>query len=96
MIQQDIRKDRLKVFIQDARLLSDEEQKALPREKREAASGKTGMWIEVSCPDWSCSFDGERIILPAGGVSDRESRGVWLSLFCPEDQCELESGNDIP
>jgi hypothetical protein len=95
-MKKEIAKDRLKVFIQDARLLSDNEQAALPREKREAASGKTGLWIEVACPAGACSLEKDKITLPAGGVIPQEAKGIWLSLFCPHDQCMIEENTDLP
>jgi hypothetical protein len=95
-MKKEIAKDRLKVFIQDARLLSDNEQAALPREKREASSGKTGLWIEVACPEGACSLEKDKITLPAGGVIAQEAKGIWLSLFCPQDQCLIEENTDLP
>jgi hypothetical protein len=44
-MKKEIKNDRLKVFIEGARLISDHEQAALPRDKREAVSGKAGLWI---------------------------------------------------
>ncbi|RJQ68539.1 MAG: hypothetical protein C4519_22945 [Desulfobacteraceae bacterium] len=96
MVKREIQKDRLKVFIEDARLLSEEEKAGLPLEKREAAAGKTGLWIEVGCPAGACSLEGDKITLPAGGVAPREAKGIWLSLFCPEDRCMIEQSTDLP
>jgi hypothetical protein len=95
-MKKEIQKDRLKVFIQDARLLSEAEKAALPAEKREAASGKTGLWIEVGCPEGACSLEGDKITLPAGGIVPKEAKGIWLSLFCPENQCMIEQNTDLP
>lgn len=95
-MKKEIQKDRLKVFIQDARLLSENEQAGLPREKRESVSGKTGLWIEVPCPEGACSLEGDKITLPASGVVPKETKGLWLSLFCPENQCLIERITDLP
>ena len=67
-MEKKINQDRLKVFIEDARIIPDEELSLLPRDKREAVSGKRGVWIEVACPDGACSVDKEKITLPAGGM----------------------------
>jgi hypothetical protein len=95
-MKKEIQNTKLKVFIQDARLLSEEEQANLPREKREAAANKPGLWIEVACPEGACSVEGDKITLPAGGVIPKESKGIWLSLFCPENQCAVEQSVDLP
>ncbi|MGA6925296.1 MAG: hypothetical protein WBY88_06415 [Desulfosarcina sp.] len=95
-MKKEIVKDRLKVFIEDARLLSDVEQAELPQEKREAVSGKTGLWLEVACPEGACSLDKTKITLPAGGVVPKEAKGLWLSLFCPENQCSIDQSTDLP
>lgn len=91
-----IQKERLTVFIEDARLISENEIGSLPREKREAVSEKTGLWIEVACPEGACSLEKDKITLPAGGVVPKETKGLWLSLFCPENQCILEQSTDLP
>ena len=95
-MKKEIRNDRLKVFIEDARLVSDHEQAVLPRDKREAVSGKAGLWIEVACPEGACSIDKNKITLPAGGVAPKETKGIWLSLFCPENQCMVAQSTDLP
>jgi len=95
-MKNEIRENRLKVFIENARLVSTDEASALPIEKREAVTGKEGIWIEVQCPEGSCSIDNDKIVLPAGGIIPKESKGLWLSLFCPENQCELKQYSDLP
>jgi len=95
-MKRDIQKERLTVFIEDARVITQDEQSRLPTEKREAVSGKPGLWIEVACPDGACSLEKDKITLPAGGVVPKETRGIWLSLFCPENQCMLEQSTDLP
>jgi len=86
----------LKVFIQDARHLSEDEQANLLREKREAASDKPGLWVEVACPAGVCLTEGDKITLPAGGIVPKESKGIWLGLFCPENQCLIDDEMDLP
>ena len=95
-MKKEIRNDRLKVFIEDARLVPSHEQADLPRDKREAVSGKTGLWIEVACPDGACSLDNNKITLPAAGVVPEETKGIWLSLFCPDNQCMIVQSTDLP
>jgi hypothetical protein len=95
-MKKEIRNDRLKVFIEGARLVSDPEQADLPRDKREAVSGKAGLWIEVACPEGACSLDNNKITLPAGGVAPKETKGIWLSLFCPENHCMIAQSTDLP
>ena len=87
---------RFKVFIENARLLSEQEISEMPEEKRKGASKKYGLWIEVVCPDGTCSVDREKITLPASGLTEKETKGVWLSLFCPGDQCAIEDTTDLP
>jgi hypothetical protein len=98
MVKKAVKNDRLKVFLPNARLLTEEEIAGLPAEKRGAVkvAGGDGLWIEVDCPEGSCSIDGSKITIPAGGVTPGESKGIWLNLFCPEDQCELEQSTDLP
>lgn len=91
-----ITETRLKVFIENARIVPENEISNLPSEKREAVAGKSGLWIEVACPEGSCAFDQNKITLPAGGVVPKETKGVWLNVFCPDNQCEIEQGSQLP
>ena len=95
-MNREIKNTRLKVFVDNARLLSEDEQAALPSEKRSAASGKEGLWIEVACPEGACSLEEGKVTLPAGGVTPKETKGkgLWLNLFCPDDQCMIEQGTE--
>jgi hypothetical protein len=95
-MKKEIKDGRLKVFIEGARLIPENEKADLPREKREAVSGKSGLWIEVACPDGACALEQNKITLPAGGVVPKETKGLWLSLFCPENQCLIEQPTDLP
>ena len=96
-MKKEIKTTRLKVFVEDARVLSGEEQAALPPEKRATAEGKQGVWIEVACPDGACSLEKGKVTLPAGGVTSKETKakGLWLNLFCPNDQCVIEQGTEV-
>jgi hypothetical protein len=96
LMKKDIKNDRLKVFIEGARLISDHEKNDLPGDKREAVSGKAGLWIEVACPEGACALEKDRITLPAGGVVPEETQGIWLSLFCPENRCAIVQSTDLP
>ena len=95
-MKNEIKTTQLKVFIQDAKVLSKDEQRTLPEEKLKSTEAKTGIWIEVTCPEGACSIEGDKITLPAGGVIPKESKGIWLSLFCPENQCAIEGSADLP
>lgn len=91
-----IKETRLKVFIENARIVPESEISDLPAAKREAAAGKPGLWLEVACPDGACSLDEKKITLPAGGVVPKETKGLWLNLFCPDNQCEVQQGSQLP
>jgi hypothetical protein len=95
-MRKEIQENRLKVFVENARLIPENEQSELPREKLEAVAGKIGLWIEVACPEGSCSLEKDKITLPASGVVPKETKGIWLSLFCPENQCLIKQGTDLP
>lgn len=96
IMKKEIKDARLKVFIENARIIPETEISGLPAEKREAVSGKSGVWLEVACPDGSCAFDENKITLPAGGVVPKETKGLWLNLFCPDNQCEVQQGSQLP
>ncbi len=89
---------RLKVFVPQARPLSAEEVRALPREKREAAegSGAAGVWMEVVCPDDACLGEADRVSIPIRAEVHKGRKGFWLNLFCPEDACEITRPTDLP
>jgi len=97
---------RLKVFAPGARLLTAEEIRALPADKREAApgAGTEGVWLEVLCSREDCLSDKQGIAVPVQGVTEKEraslsgkqEKGFWLNLFCPEDSCVLEQSSDVP
>jgi hypothetical protein len=69
----------------------------LPDEKKAAVKSDAakGIWVEVSCPEGSCSKERDRITIPAKGFALEEKKGVWLNLFCPEDQCMVEDPTDL-
>jgi hypothetical protein len=92
---QTIQETRLKVFIENARVLSERDVSNLPEEKRAAVAGKPGLWLEVDCPDGSCSLEKNTITLPAGGVTPKDTNGLWLNLFCPDNQCEVQQGSQL-
>jgi hypothetical protein len=94
-----IKSDRVTVYLQNARVLPEDERLKLPQDKRAAAesSGKEGIWIEVNCPKGACTTDGGTITLPADVVgAEKEKKGIWLNLFCPDDQCVIEQNTDLP
>ena len=96
-VQSDSKKEStlIQVFIPKARVLKPDEVKALP--VKEAASATAdGLWIEVACPDDSCTVDGGRICLPAASAATRKEKGAWLKVFCPEDRCYFDSAADLP
>ncbi len=89
---------RFKFFLPDARILSEEEVAALPADKKSAANatGKTGLWIEIYCPDASCVDDRGHISIPSTGTATESGKGTWLKLFCPEGQCEITQSSGLP
>jgi len=91
-----MKETRFKVFIENARILSEHEISELPYEKRNSVTGKEGIWIEVDCPKGSCSVDKDQITLPVDGVSAKDAKGVWLRLFCPDNQCFIDESTDLP
>lgn len=95
-MKQEINKSRLTVFVEEARLVPEEEIAAIEERKRASVADKNGIWIEVACPEGACSLDKDRITLPASGVTSKETKGMWLSLFCPENQCQFYQATDAP
>jgi hypothetical protein len=85
----------VRVFIPKARLLRPDEVQALPV-KDKASAAADGLWIEVACPDDTCTVDGGRICLPAASAATRKEKGAWLKVFCPEDRCYFDSAADLP
>jgi len=90
--------NHIKVFVPGVRPLTDLEISKLPREKTRAAeaSGATGIWIEVPCPDLSCVTGRGRITVPVKGAPEEEGKGFWLDLFCPGDTCDVYRATDLP
>jgi hypothetical protein len=97
---------RLTVFAPGARLLTDEEIRALSADKREAAAatGTDGVWLEVPCSREECLGEKQGIAIPVQGVTEKEraslsgkqKKGFWLNLFCPEDSCVLQQSTNVP
>ncbi len=96
MANQKESKNRLKVFLPNVRLLTDQEIQNLPEQKRQAASSDPGIWVEVACPEDSCLTVGGKVSLVAEGYVPEETRGLWLSIFCPENRCEIFEPTDLP
>ncbi|MCJ8502537.1 hypothetical protein [Desulfatitalea alkaliphila] len=98
-MSQTIKSDRVKVFLQNVRLLSEDERANLPEAKRKAAEadGQSGVWVEVTCPAGACSTGDGKITIPAGMVEgETDKRGIWLNLFCPDDECVIEASSQLP
>jgi hypothetical protein len=91
-------KNQLTFYFPNARALTSSEVAALPDEKKKSAeaAGKSGIWLEVHCPDGSCIGADGKITLQAAGIKDKEDKGLWLNVFCPEDSCLWKSGADLP
>jgi hypothetical protein len=89
---------RLKVFVPNARHLTDEEIMKLPEEKMELArqADAKGVWLEVDCPDRVCVLGEGKIALHVMGAPDKETESLWLKLFCPENRCMAMSASDVP
>jgi hypothetical protein len=90
-------KNILNFYFPNARVLGTHEVAALPAEKKKAAeaTGKSGIWLEVDCPDGSCVGKDGRVTLEAVGTEVKKDKGVWLNVFCPEDSCLWKSGTDL-
>lgn len=87
--------NRIRVFIPNARLLTSAETKSLPVKDAEKAA-TNGLWVEVDCPDDSCTIDGGRACLPATLAARQKDKGIWLKIFCPEDRCYFDSASGLP
>ncbi len=89
---------RFAFYFPGLRMLSNAEIDALPADKRRAAegSGRSGVWLEIPCPDDACRSEGGKICIDAVGVAGKEDRGIWLNIFCPEDSCLFKGGTDLP
>jgi len=66
--------------------LSSSEVAALPDDKKKsaAAAGKSGVWLEVHCPDGSCVDKEGKVTLTAAGIEGKKDKGLWLNVFCPK------------
>lgn len=95
-MKKDIQENQFKVFIENARMLPEHEISELPEEKRRATAQKSGLWLEVACPEGACSAEKDKITLPVGSVASKDTKGIWLRLFCPDDQCAIQESTDIP
>lgn len=86
---------RFQFFLPEARVMSDQEVAALPADKirTSTASGKNGLWIEVSCPDRSCLTADGKLTIP---TEQSAGKGIFLNMFCPEGACEIVESTDVP
>lgn len=88
--------DRLKVFVPNARILTSEEVMGLPEESVEyMRKARSGIWLEVDCPDRDCVIEEGKIALHVMCARDKASEGLWMRLFCPENQCFAEQSTDV-
>lgn len=87
---------RFTFYFPGLRLLSNAEIEALPEEKRKAASGRPGVWLDVPCPRDACVQGDGKICIDALPAARQGDRGVWMNIFCPEDSCLFNSGTDLP
>jgi hypothetical protein len=85
----------IRVFVPNARALTPREIGDLPGQEKAAAAGK-GLWLEVACPEGSCSVDGGTICLPASVAAKEKQKGIWFKIFCPEDRCYFDSASGLP
>lgn len=90
-------KNQLTFYFPNARALSSSEVAALPDDKKKsaAAAGKSGVWLEVHCPDGSCVDKEGKVTLKAAGIEGQKDKGLWLNVFCPEDSCLWKGGTDL-
>ena len=89
---------RFTFYLPEARVLSNAEVAALPSDKLQAAeqSGKSGIWLEIDCPNHSCVSPEGNVTIPATGAEAKGKKGVWLNVFCPNDSCELHESTALP
>jgi hypothetical protein len=102
----DTKSSRFRFFLPDARILDKDEIANLPPEKLAAVAsgGLDGLWLEIVCPDESCTDSDGIITIPvkrldetSGKLDDTSGKkGFFLNLFCPEDSCEIVQGTDLP
>jgi len=90
-------KNQLTFYFPNARALSSSEVAALPDDKKKsaAAAGKSGVWLEVHCPDGSCVDKEGKVTLTAAEIEGKKDKGLWLNVFCPEDSCLWKGGTDL-
>ena len=90
-------KNQLTFYFPNARALSSGEIAALPDDKKKSAeaAGKSGVWLEVHCPDGSCLTKDGKVTLEAVGAEGGKGKGLWLNVFCPEDNCLWKGGTDL-
>lgn len=90
-------KNSLTFYFPNVRVLSSDDVSALPDEKKKSAetAGRSGVWLEVHCPDGSCVGKDGKITLQAAGDGGQEDKGLWLNVFCPEDSCLWKGGADL-
>ena len=91
-------KNQLTFYFPNTRALSSGEVASLPDGKKRSAeaAGKSGVWLEVRCPDGSCLDKDGRVTLQAAGVGGKREKGLWLNVFCPEGSCLWKGGADLP
>jgi hypothetical protein len=91
-------KNRLTFYFPNARALSGSEVANLPHDKQKSAeaTGKSGVWLEVYCPDGSCVGKDGNVTLQAAGIEGKKDKGLWLNVFCPEDSCLWKGGAELP
>lgn len=90
-------KDRLRVFIPHARILTPEDLLTIPpEEKRDAEAGNEGVWLDVHCPKGKCLSGEHKLTMEVRGVKQGPKGGIWHEIFCPEDRCYAQSYSDLP
>lgn len=87
---------RLKVFVPNARILTSNEVMELPEDSVEyMRSARSGVWLEVDCPDRDCVIEEGKIALHVRCARDKASESLWMRLFCPEDRCFGKQPTDV-
>lgn len=89
---------RKRVFVTQARVLTEEEQGTLTEaeKKFEGSCKSRGVWLELFCPDNACFTEEERVNIPVFCEDPNAKRKLWLDLFCPGGSCEVDEASKLP
>jgi hypothetical protein len=92
-IQSSEKETRKRVFVANAKVLSEEQRGALSQVEKafEDSCEDRGVWLELFCPDDACFSEEERIGVPVFCKEPDAGKNLWLKVFCPDGSCEITS-----